>query len=393
MINHSAFFVRNAADYVDFQTASSPLRFFFPGFNPFHFRLHELFVARAITRQTVVNPLNIRYWSMTPYCFGAAAGKFSAQPAGFPSPFTATGSLDFLHVNLMRHLAEASASFDFMVQLRARPDAMPIEDPTIAWNEADAPFVPVASITIPAQSFDSPEQHAFCENLSFTPWHCVEAHRPLGGINRVRRTVYETISRLRHDLNGASRSEPTDFDSLVLSKERLGARPEEYRMSDWLSRHFFSAAGSVVDGWAWLSGEATATVINEVVGSTRNRPHPWSTASDYTSWQSLTDHTYLARHLPPVDVPSQPPETGVQRLVPAPARCGASILSKKSTCLFPAFAQYLTDGLIRTLPDRPAARRPPTTRSICARSMGATPGADRQALRLEETPPRVVAGN
>ena len=211
MINHSAFFVRNAADYVDFQTASSPLRFFFPGFNPFHFRLHELFVARAITRQTVVNPLNIRYWSMTPYCFGAAAGKFSAQPAGFPSPFTATGSLDFLHVNLMRHLAEASASFDFMVQLRARPDAMPIEDPTIAWNEADAPFVPVASITIPAQSFDSPEQHAFCENLSFTPWHCVEAHRPLGGINRVRRTVYETISRLRHDLNGASRSEPTDF--------------------------------------------------------------------------------------------------------------------------------------------------------------------------------------
>ena len=211
MINHPAFFVRNAADYVDFQTASNPLRFFFPGFNPLHFRLHELFVGRAIANQTVVNPLNIRYWSMTPYCFGSAAAKFSARPAGAASPFTATQSPDYLHDNLVLHLAETGASFDFMVQLRAQPDAMPIEDPTIIWDEDAAPFVPVASITIPPQSFDSPEQHAFCENLSFTPWHCVDAHRPLGGINRVRRTVYETISRLRHDLNGTPRREPTDF--------------------------------------------------------------------------------------------------------------------------------------------------------------------------------------
>ncbi len=211
MINHPAFFVRNAADYVDFQAASNPLRFFFPGFNPFHFRLHELFVARATTRQAVVNPLNIRYWSMTPFCFGGAAGKYSARPAGAASPFTATESPDFLRANLASHLAESSASFDFMVQLRARPDTMPIEDPTIVWDEDAAPFVPVARITIPPQSFDSAEQRVFCENLSFTPWHCVEAHRPLGGINRARRPVYETISRLRHDLNGAPRREPTDF--------------------------------------------------------------------------------------------------------------------------------------------------------------------------------------
>jgi hypothetical protein len=113
--------------------------------------------------------------------------------------------------NSERHLAGTSASFDLMVQLRTRPDAMPIEDPTVIWDKGAAPFVPVASITTPEQSFDSPEQNAFCENLSFTPWHCIDAHRPLGGINRVRRVVYEAISRLRHDLNGAPRREPTDF--------------------------------------------------------------------------------------------------------------------------------------------------------------------------------------
>jgi len=39
----------------------------------------------------------------------------------------------------------------------------------------------------------------------------VEAHRPLGGINRVRRVVYEAISSLRHQLNLAPRTEPTGF--------------------------------------------------------------------------------------------------------------------------------------------------------------------------------------
>jgi hypothetical protein len=211
MINSPAFFVRNAADYVDFQLASNPLGFFFPSFNPFRFRLHELMMALAITRQKVLNPLNARYWSMTPVLFGDVACKYSARPAGAPSPFTATDTADFLRANLARHLSQQGAAFDFMIQRRTRPDAMPVEDPTVAWDEQAAPFTPVARITIPPQSFEAPQQLANCENLSFTPWHCALAHRPLGGINRVRRVVYEAISSLRHQLNHAPRAEPTDF--------------------------------------------------------------------------------------------------------------------------------------------------------------------------------------
>lgn len=54
-------------------------------------------------------------------------------------------------------------------------------------------------------------------------------------------------------------------------------------MSDWLTRKMFSACGSAIDGWAWLSGEASNKVVDEAVGVTRTRPHPWSTFSDYTS--------------------------------------------------------------------------------------------------------------
>jgi hypothetical protein len=210
MINSPAFFVRNAADYVAFQAAAdNPLRFFFPGWNPFEFRLHELLAAWAIKRRTVSNPLNVRYWSMTPYLFGDIPCKFSCRPVAPASSFNDRTTPNFLRDNLVKSLRQRDAAFDICVQLRTKPDSMPVEDPTIEWQETDSPFVRVARITIPQQVFDTPERMAFGENLSFTPWHGLDAHRPLGGINRVRRTVYEAISRLRHEINHVPRIEPT----------------------------------------------------------------------------------------------------------------------------------------------------------------------------------------
>ncbi len=211
LINHPVFAARTVVDYLALEQANPFWRFFVPGFNPFKFRVHEALIAFAILRKKVNNLLNIRYWSMSAYRFGDSACKYSARPAGPGSPYITTDGPDFLRANLARHLAERDAEFDFMVQRRTRPDAMPVEDPTIAWSETDAPFVPVARITIPKQNFDSPEQMAFCENLSFAPWHCIDAHRPLGGLNRLRRSVYQTISRVRHELNHTARKEPTDF--------------------------------------------------------------------------------------------------------------------------------------------------------------------------------------
>lgn len=73
----------------------------------------------------------------------------------------------------------------------------------IEWDEAIAPFEAVADIHVPAQDFDSPEQNLACDNLSFNPWHAVPDHRPIGGINRLRRAVYEAISAYRHERNEA----------------------------------------------------------------------------------------------------------------------------------------------------------------------------------------------
>ena len=86
---------------------------------------------------------------------------------------------------------------------------MPIEDASVVWPEKLSPFVTVARLRLPAQEFDSVEQLAFADNLSFNPWHSLAAHRPLGNQNRARKALYRELSRLRQAMNGVPHVEPT----------------------------------------------------------------------------------------------------------------------------------------------------------------------------------------
>lgn len=93
---------------------------------------------------------------------------------------------------------------------------------------------------------------------------------------------------------------------------------------------------------SWLSG----IVINEVVNLAPHRPHPLSTFSDYPCWTGLTDKTYSARCIPPAYPSDLPPVEDVMALFKQTGT--EQRMCVKSTLLFPSFAQYLTDGFIRT---------------------------------------------
>jgi len=114
---------------------------------------------------------------------------------------------NFLREAMRNTLAKGDVCMNFMIQPRTS-DKLDVEDARTQWSEEDAPFYKVATIHIPKQEFDSPEQLAFCENLSFTPWHALPEHKPLGSINRLRKIVYERISKTRHELNHVDRTEP-----------------------------------------------------------------------------------------------------------------------------------------------------------------------------------------
>ena len=104
-----------------------------------------------------------------------------------------------------------------MVQFQTDVDKMPIENPLIRWDEKISPFHKLATIVIPRQHFDGAREMEEGDNLSFNPWHCLPEHRPLGGINRSRKKVYEVTSEVRHrrnqtaEVESAANFEPEPF--------------------------------------------------------------------------------------------------------------------------------------------------------------------------------------
>ena len=69
--------------------------------------------------------------------------------------------------------------------------------------------MPVARITAVPQDSWTEEAHAHIDDrMSFSPWHGLAAHRPLGAVMRVRKSVYEASVRFRGGANHVSITEP-----------------------------------------------------------------------------------------------------------------------------------------------------------------------------------------
>jgi hypothetical protein len=75
----------------------------------------------------------------------------------------------------------------------------------VEWPEARAPFVRVATLTVPRQDFRTPERAALAEALAFSPAHALLEHRPIGSINRVRMRVYAAQAAFRMSRDGRTR--------------------------------------------------------------------------------------------------------------------------------------------------------------------------------------------
>ena len=155
-------------------------------------------IARAAQQHHTCH-LDIPYWSATPYLFGEGrAVKYRVRPAPGQRPSAApTGTASYLTDALRMRLAAGEAVFELAVQFQTDPERMPIEDASVEWPADAAPFQTVATLRIPSQRFDSPEQLAQCEAMSFNPWHALVPHRPLGSMNRARRAIYDALAQFR----------------------------------------------------------------------------------------------------------------------------------------------------------------------------------------------------
>ncbi|TXD97652.1 catalase family protein [Psychrobacter frigidicola] len=109
---------------------------------------------------------------------------------------------------IINEIREHDYEFEVQIQLCRNPKKQPIEELTTEWKESDAPFVTVARLTIPCQDVPDDGNFDIMENLSFTPFRCLEENRPIGNLQQSRLKAYQIASETRHELNDVKRQEP-----------------------------------------------------------------------------------------------------------------------------------------------------------------------------------------
>jgi Catalase/SnoaL-like domain len=169
-----------------------------PDFNAISYALP---ILSSIREKQTPSPLEIPYWSATPYKLGNRAMKFSVVPHTKRESFdpkSVSGRNDYLREEMTKLLDVTNgqdACFDFMIQLQTDAEKMPIEDPTVNW---DSEPVKVATIRISKQDFNTSERKQEDDKQSFSPWNSLELHRPLGGVNRARK-IYADLAKIRNE--------------------------------------------------------------------------------------------------------------------------------------------------------------------------------------------------
>ena len=206
MVNHPVFIARNVKDYLRLEqilaagkdAKLAPLQGALTGgnWNPLNWHWREALTAVQIAGHLPAHPLGNTYFSMAPIRFGKYVAKYRAKPTGdLPGSFldvvTRLGKHpDALRLMLEETLRSQDVLFEFQVQLRTSTETMPVEDVTVQWPESESPFRTVALFFLPRQEINTEQQNDVCKRLSFNVWHAIADHRPLGGINRLRREAY-----------------------------------------------------------------------------------------------------------------------------------------------------------------------------------------------------------
>jgi hypothetical protein len=179
----------------------------------------ESAVLKALGGQAATHILGETFYSQVPLLHGPYMAKLSVVPVSpeltalTDAPVDLHGRPDGLRDAVVEHFAVAGGTWDLRVQLCTSLQAMPIEDPSVRWDEDRSSFLTVARIVAPPQpAWTEERSQAIDDGMAFNPWHALAAHRPIGSIMRVRRLAYAMAAQFRARHNAATLKEPQTLD-------------------------------------------------------------------------------------------------------------------------------------------------------------------------------------
>lgn len=165
--------------------------------------------------QPQVHPLGETFFTQVPFRYGPYVAKFALRPLspallaleGISLANEAEAQRDAIQDVLAK--TGEPLTWALCAQLCRDEETMPIEDASVEWPEEASPFVPVAHLHIARQiAWDDAESPAIEDRLAFSPWHALDAHRPLGALNRARKVVMAASRAHRSSFNGCPFHEP-----------------------------------------------------------------------------------------------------------------------------------------------------------------------------------------
>ena len=158
------------------------------------------------------------FYSQAPLRFDDFIAKISVAPkspelrALTRSPLNVNGVPNGLREAVLDFFKKNGGVWEVRAQLCTDLEHMPIENAAVVWSEEVSPYQRIARITVkPQLAWSEVRSSVVDDDMSFTPWHGLAAHRPLGGIMRVRKAAYEAAKKFRAERNGRVIQEPREM--------------------------------------------------------------------------------------------------------------------------------------------------------------------------------------
>jgi hypothetical protein len=130
------------------------------------------------------------FYSAAPIACGPYAARVRLLPlSAVSSRMTGTAWAQ----DMSNRLRSGPLMYELQLQFFCDETTTPIEDASVDWPEAQAPYITVARLTLNEQDTSSAAGlalNAQVEKSIFDPWAALASHRPLGEVMRARKVVY-----------------------------------------------------------------------------------------------------------------------------------------------------------------------------------------------------------
>lgn len=199
---------------------SDRMKQFAPGLLANHYLIGDEFFTQCELQipyhQCWSSLMNTASFSFGPYAAHISLSPISSDQQEYHNKLIPSDAGPTFHRDsLQEYYKTHSAKYTLRAQFASDLSKHAVEDASTEWDVKTAPWHDLATLDIPAQETYSDARRLWWEEkIALSPWSGLEAHRPLGSINRLRNRVYAMGRAHRAERNAQEVKFPAEADEM-----------------------------------------------------------------------------------------------------------------------------------------------------------------------------------